>query len=61
MMEEAAALDASLEADGAAMIEEERARQVLAVAADSSPQKEIARIREKHMHSLVSHLPLRGL
>lgn len=60
MIEEAATLDASLEAEGAATIEEERARQVLAVAADADPQKEIARIRDRHMHYLVSNLRSKG-
>lgn len=44
-----------MEAKANALIEEERARQALAVVADADPLKELARIRERHTHYLVSH------
>lgn len=49
-------MDAFLQSAGLKEIEEERARQVLAVAADADPQKEAARIRERHTRDLVSGL-----
>lgn len=51
---EALELDASLQTEGATMVAEERARQMLAVSADADPQKEAGRIRERHTHCLVS-------
>lgn len=52
-LQEASQRDASLEEAGVAKIEEERARQRSAVADDVDPQKEAARIRDKHTRHLV--------
>ena len=56
--QDAAQLDARMQAEGAADIEEERATQIAAVADGADPKKEAARIRERHIRDAVSPEPM---
>ena len=53
-IEEASQQDALLRAAGQAAIEEERKKQMIAIANDFNPEKESTRIREKHQRDTVS-------